>query len=174
VKKTLDEFQAVFWLIAVGVVLVVGVYTSFQTVKTWIYPPPTVPIIAIPPRPQGLVFLLDTSEKPEFTKWYLRADTVMGAQAKRLSWVTIHFSDKKGKMVSQDEWLIATNCETMEMRRLKATTYKTKDNGSASSSDTYPFDKAEITYPTPNTGMMAVFEETCKKIYDPNPADVTP
>ena len=92
----------------------------------------------------------------------------MGTQAKRLSWVTIQFSDKKGKMVSQNEWLIATNCETMEMRTLKSSTYKNKDNGNASSSYSYPFDKAEITYPTPDTGMMAVFEETCKKIYDPN------
>lgn len=168
-KKTLDEFQAIFWLIAVGVVLVVGTYTSFQTVKTWIYPPPIVPIIALPKRPQGRVYLVETGEKPEIRKWYLRADTVMGSRTKRLSWVTLNHLDKKDKIKSFDEWLIATNCETMEMRTLKSSTYKIKDNGVASNTYSYPFDKAEITYPTPDTGMMAVFEETCKKIYDPNP-----
>jgi hypothetical protein len=168
VKKTLDEFQAVFWLIAVGVVLVVGVYTSFQTVKTWIYPPPAVPIIAISPRPKGSVFLARTGEEPKFTEWYLRADTVMGSRTKRLAWVTIHLPDAKGKIISQDEWLIVSHCETMEMRTLQTTRYKT-EGVSATTSNTYPFDKAIISYPTRGTGMMALFKETCKKIYDPDP-----
>ena len=170
VKKALDEFQAVFWLIAVGVVLVVGVYTSFQAVKTWIYPPPTAPIIALPPRPKGLVFLASTGKKPKLTEWYLRADTVMGSRTKRLAWVTINLPDATGKIINHDEWLIATHCETMEMRTLQTTTYKT-EGVSATASNTYPFDKAKISYPTPGTGMMAVFKETCKKIYDPDPSN---
>lgn len=173
-NRVVDEFKSLFLIAFFGIVMIVGVYTIFTSIKNWISPPPQIrtyvsPDKPKPTRPTGSVYLLLTGEKPEFIKWYLRADTVMGSRTKRLSWVTLNFVDEKDKIKSFDEWLIATNCDTMEMRTLKATRYKEADKGRASIQRELPFEKAEISYPTPETGMMAVYEEACKKTYDPNP-----
>ena len=171
-NKFLDEFKSLFWLSIFGIVLIAGVYTIFTSVKNWISPVPQIRTYAVPKqtkpsRPVGLVHLITTGDEPELTKWYLRADTVMGTRVKRLAWVTIDFSENKKEKYSSDEQFHSINCETMEMRRLSAAYRKQNETKAYFPTDT-PYDKAKISYPTPQTGMMALYKEVCKKIYDTN------
>jgi|694.fasta_scaffold56734_5 hypothetical protein len=172
-NKFLDEFKSLFLIASLGIVMIVGVYTIFTSIKNWISPPPQIRTYAAPKqiepsRPVGLVHLITTGKEPTLNKWYLRADTVMGSRTKRLAWVKIDFAENKTEKYSSDEQFHSINCETMEMRRLSAAYRKRNDTKAYFSVET-PYDKAEISYPSPNTGMMALYKEACRVIYDNNP-----
>jgi hypothetical protein len=118
-----------------------------------------------PSRPVGFVYLTSTGGEKKITKWYLRADTVLGPRTKRLFWVKLDYSKDKSKKENWMEMFVAVNCETMEMRALSYASYKI-DNENAVFSESHPFDKAKVEYPVPNTGMMASYKEVCKGVYD--------
>jgi hypothetical protein len=172
-NKILDEFKSLFLISIFGIVMIVGVYTIFTSVKNWISPPPKIrtyvsPTQIKPSRPVGLIYLLETGYKQDTAKWYLNADTLIGSRTKRLVWVKLDLSEKKDKEYSTIEQLFSLNCETMEMRILKKITTKKSDMFPFVEFE-YPYEKADVVYPSPNTGWMGLFKEACKKTYDPNP-----
>jgi hypothetical protein len=157
-------------LAVLAIPLVVGTHGIYKAVVGWGNPTPSVrtnvaPTPPKPLRPVGLILLSKTGEEGKITKWYLRADTVMGPRTKRLFWVSLDLTEDKASKYESDEQLHSVNCETMEMRRLKSTYYKKNDEtGYFVKSD--PYDKAEVNYPTPGTGLMALYKEVCKDVYD--------
>jgi hypothetical protein len=157
-------------LAILAIPLLVGIHSIYKAVVGGGVSPPSVrtdlaPTPPKPVRPSGLILVSKTGGEGEITKWYLRAETVMGPRTKRLFWVSLDLSEDKSSKYESDEQLHSVNCETMEMRRLKSTFYKKNDEqGYSVKSD--PYDKAEVNYPTPSTGLMALYKEVCKDVYD--------
>ena len=73
-NKFLDEFKSLFLIASLGIVMIVGVYTIFTSIKNWISPPPQIRTYAAPKqiepsRPVGLVHLITTGKEQTLNKW---------------------------------------------------------------------------------------------------------